>query len=253
MNSKELAIRAVKEAGEILKDNFNKHYEIKSKTPHDFVTEIDKKAEKRILEIIAESGYSVLSEEAGEIKKESDYEWIVDPLDGTTNYILGSPVFASSIALLHKRDVILSAVFVPMTGDLFVAEKSKGAFLNGSKIHVSDVDKLEKSFLIFCHGKEIEFIKKSIEIYSKFKLRCKDMRQFGSAAIELATVASGKAEAFIIPGTPRWDTAPGFLIVKEAGGKITDFQGNEWDVTRPDLVASNGKIHDIILNIMSEK
>lgn len=252
MSDKQLIIKAVKEAGKILLQGFGKAHQIQNKTPHDFITEMDRKAENKIKQVLNESGYSYLAEESGETIKKSDYTWVIDPLDGTTNYIMTNPLFNSAIALVSGDEILLSAVYMPFTNRLFYAEKDKGTFVNGKRVHVSNIDSIDKSFIIFCHGKQLEHLKKSVEIYSKFKLICKEVRQLGAASIEQAMVAIGRAEAFILPGAPAWDTAPGALLIKEAGGRVSDFEGREWDVTCKDLLVSNGKVHDEIIRILNE-
>lgn len=249
---KDLAIKAVREGGRILLENFGKVHKIEQKLPHDFATDVDKKVEKVILDILNESEYSIVSEEAGEKDKGSEFKWVVDPLDGTTNFILGNTMVSSAVALLKGREVILSAAYAPFTKELFYAEKGKGFFLNNEKKHVSDIDRVENSFLLFCNGKELEYVKKTIEVFRKLKLVGKDLRQFGSASLEFGTVAAGRAECIIIPGVNVFDAAPGLLFVKEAGGMITDFSGNEFtiDFSCKDVLASNGKVHDKILEIL---
>jgi myo-inositol-1(or 4)-monophosphatase len=243
----DLMIKAAKEAGKILLKNFRKHYRVKAKDMHDFVTDVDIASEKKIKSILGKTGYAFLSEESGRSGK-SDYLWVIDPLDGTTNYIIGNPIFSVSIALLKNKKPLLSVVFVPITKDIFYAENGNGAYMNGKRIKVSDKKYIKDSFLTFCHGKSEEDIKRAIELYKRLKLKGKDLRQFGSASIELASVARGKTEALIMPGAPTWDALAGYLLVKESGGKVTDFKGDEWDVNKKDILATNGKIHNLILN-----
>lgn len=247
MDEKELAIKAVREGGKILSDNFKGDYGIKRKAKHDFVTDIDLKVEKEILGILEESEYSVLGEETGLHKQEGEKKWIVDPLDGTTNFILNMPLFSSAIALTEGNVILVSAVYMPITGDLVVAEKGKGAYLNEEELEVSDKDELDDSFLIFCHGKRPVDSQNAVKVYEKFKTKCNDLRQLGSASVEFTTVAMGRAEAFLNPGIPSYDAAPGVLILKEAGGKVTDFKGKNWTFSKDNLVASNGSIHDKII------
>ncbi|MDY6789232.1 MAG: inositol monophosphatase family protein [Candidatus Nanohaloarchaea archaeon] len=246
MNELSIAENAVKKAGELLRRNFRKKYSVERKEKHDFVTGLDLKAEKRILEILEDTEYSIYGEETGEHPGEGG-TWIVDPLDGTTNYILGSPAFASAVSLVIDGKPELSAAYLPFTDDIVTAERGGGAYLNGERITVSDISTIEDSFLIFCHGKDPEDSRAAVEIYSRFKTRCKDLRQLGSAVFEFLSVALGRAEAFIFPGAPKYDVAPGYLFLEEAGGRITDFEGEEYDFDADNMLASNGNIHDRII------
>lgn len=247
---KTLMIKAAKQTGKLLLKNFHKKHIIRSKLPHDFVTEVDLKAEKLIKKILNKTGYNFLGEETGLTKTKSDFEWVVDPLCGTTNFILGNPSFAVGIGLLFKKEIIMSAINIPVTKELYVAEKNKGAYLNGKKIKVSEKSKLRNSFVYYCHGKKKKHIQRAIKLYSVLKFKAKDFRQLGSSQVELAAIASGKAEAFLIPGAPKWDTVPGALLLKEAGGLLTDFKGNQWNPSKNDLLASNGKVHNQLLKIL---
>ncbi len=242
----DLAMEAVKSAGKLLRENFREKYSVERKEKHDFVTNLDLEAENKILEILGDTGYSIYGEETGEHPGD-DATWIVDPLDGTTNYILGNPAFASAVALVRDGEPVLSAAYLPFTDDLVTAEKGEGTYLNGEEITVSNVSSLDNSFLIFCHGKKPKDAESAIEVYQKFKTRCKDMRQIGSAVFEFLSVALGKAEAFIFPGAPRYDVAPGYIFLKEAGGKITDFSGGKYSFDSANMLASNREVHKEIL------
>ncbi len=247
MSDLELAKEAVEKAGKILRNNYKEDYGIERKAKHDMVTDIDKRAEEEIINILEKSGHSVYGEETG--KHEGDEKtWIVDPLDGTTNFILNNPAFSSAIALLDENDeILLSTIYIPFTDDLFHAVKGEGAYLNGENIFVSSEENLEDSLLVYCHGKKPEDAERAVEIYSELKTDCKDLRQIGSASIEFGMVAQGTSEAFVFPGAPSYDAAPGMLILKEAGGKVTTFEGEEWDLESKTMVASNGKVHEEIV------
>lgn len=260
MNSKNIAILAARKSGNILLKEFKsgkKAFTLKSS--HEIVTQADKKAEKIILSLLKKHSpqYQILSEESGLHKHKSDWLWVVDPLDGTTNFRVHNPLFSVSIALYYKSEPRLGVVYAPYLDELFVAELGKGAWLNGKKIHVSKTHELAKAFLTYCYGTHPKHMRMAVELYRYFKMKSVDMRQMGSAAIELAWVAAGRTESIVIPGTHPWDAAAGVLLVTEAGGKTTDFQGQPWRFVdkktgkinlTADLLATNGKIHSKILH-----
>ncbi len=247
---KDLAIKAIKEAGEILLEHFGKGHKVEFKTRMDYVTEADKEAERKIKKILSESGYGFIGEESGETKTDSEFKWIVDPLDGTTNYTVGNPFFGVAIALAKKDEVILGLVYCPLTKELFIAEKGKGAFLNDKEIHVSNESDISKSLLVYCHSNDDSGIRRIIDIFSKLKPLPRDFNRMRSAGLEMAFVACGRLEAYMSPGLSIWDVAPGSLLVREAGGKVTDFNNEQWTSSKTDILASNGKIHDKILEIL---
>jgi myo-inositol-1(or 4)-monophosphatase len=260
MNNKDLATKAVRQAGDFLCREFNKgHISWNLKHKHEIVTKADTGAEKIILSLLKKHTpeYEILSEESGLNNRISDYLWVVDPLDGTTNFKVHNPLFSVSIALYYKGEPKLGVIYAPYLGDLFVAEKGRGAWLNSKRIKVSKTSELGKSFLTYCYGQEGKHMRRAVELYRYFKMKSVDMRQLGSAAIELAWVAAGRTESIVIPGTKPWDAAAGVLLVSEAGGKVTDFKGKPWRFVNKkigqislnvDLLATNGKIHRLILN-----
>ena len=267
MNHKLLATSIAKRSGALLLQQFNRGvvaWHLKHR--HEIVTGADVASEKIILQEFrrATPTYQILSEEAGLIrsanwrtaKHRSEYMWVVDPLDGTTNFTVHNPLFSVSIALYRAGEPVLGVVYAPYLGDMCVAEVGKGAYLNGKRIHVSKTFKINKAFLTYCYGQEKKHMHRAMELYRYFKLRSVDMRQLGSAAIELAWVAAGRTDSIVIPGTKPWDAAAGVLLVTEAGGKVTNFQGKPWRFvdakTRAisqnvDLLATNGKLHRGIL------
>lgn len=251
-----VAQRAAKKAGHYLLENFLKIHQttkFKFKSDHEIVTKFDIGAEKIILSEIKKDfpHHDILSEEKGfddQISKE--FLWIVDPLDGTTNFSIKNPFFGVLIALAFCGEIILGVVNIPFLKELFVAQKGGGAYLNGKKIFVSKVNKIKKSFLTYCHSYKKVHIKRAVKTYNIFKLQSYDIRQLGCAVAEFSWVAKGLTEAIIIPGANLWDVAAGTLLVREAGGKVTDFQGKEWNLKSRDIVASNGKIHRQILKVL---
>ncbi|MDD5031836.1 MAG: inositol monophosphatase family protein [Patescibacteria group bacterium] len=252
---KNIAIDAARKAGKVLLreyDNFDRT-KIKLKSRHEIVTKADLDAEKIIIKEIKKHfpAHQILSEEAGQTENESDYLWVVDPLDGTTNFSMHNPLWSVSIALSFKKEIILGAVFIPTLGELYWAEKGKGAYLNNQKIKVSKIFS-DRVLNTFCHGRAPKAIKKAIAYYTKQKLSGLDCRQLGSAAIELAYVACGRVESIVIPGTHSWDVAAGSLLVQEAGGKVTDFSGRKWNLENKNIAASNGQVHKNILNVLKK-
>ncbi len=249
MNEFALAIKAAGEAGKFLAKHYSatalKNYHIKHKTQ--IVTPSDLGAEKIILNILKKTKYPILSEEAGWVGKKSSSAWIVDPLDGTTNFTIGSPIFAVSIALVKNNMPVLAVVYAPILNTLYSAQAGKGSWKNGKKIHVSNTNKLSKSFVTYCYGSAGNNIMRAVAFEKIMRQKALEVRQLGAASIELALVAAGRTDTIVIPGAHPWDVAAGVLLVTEAGGKVTDFKGNNWHLGSSDMAATNGKIHSTIL------
>jgi myo-inositol-1(or 4)-monophosphatase len=196
------------------------------------------------------SSDSILSEESGLDDRGSEFMWIVDPIDGTTNFYIGNPVFTTSIALAYKSDIVLGATYHPILDQIFYVEKGEGFYLNSKKQAVSDTVRLEDAFIAFCHAADPIAIKKIINIYCKLKPRVKAVRQLGAASFELALIAAGKIDAFLMPGVKAWDVATGVLMVTEAGGETIDFSGRKWSIKSKDLLTCNSKIRNELLNLL---
>ncbi|MBN1325994.1 inositol monophosphatase [Candidatus Falkowbacteria bacterium] len=248
--------KLTRNAGQILLKNFNlpKQNHAKFKSKHEILTTADLIAEKIIINKLKKltPNFRILSEESGDNKKKSDFLWTVDPLDGTTNYYMGNPLFAVQIALVYKNEPILAFIYSPYIKEFYFAQKNKGAFLNGKKIHVSN-KKFKTALLTFCHGSTKSDVLRAIKIYEHFKLASFDIRQIGSAALEFAWVAKGRTECYISPGHRLWDIVPGALIVREAGGRIYDFKGNSWNLVKSKAIfASNGIIDNKVLNFLKK-
>jgi myo-inositol-1(or 4)-monophosphatase len=262
---RKVAMEAASEAGKYLLERFSesKLPSVKSKGEHDILTHSDLKAEEIILERIQNyfPSYQILSEEAGlsksEESKESESLWLVDPLDGTTNFSMKNPLFAVSIGLRREERMVLGIVYSPVMGEMFVAEEGKGALIhrgNGDitpPLQVSPKMEIKDSLLMFCHGGEEEDFRRISNIYPSFKLKSRHFRQLGSASLELAYVACGRAEAYMTYGGYPWDLSAGILLVEEARGKVSTLDGGNWDLESKTLLATNGNVHEEILEIIN--
>jgi len=254
---KSTILLALKQSGKILKHGFGKHLNIKIKeNASSIATQFDGRAEKKIISIIKKKfpDHAFLGEESGRtgFSGKSEYTWVIDPLDGTTNFSIGNPFFNTSIAVARGDDIIMGGTCVPKTGELFFAEKGKGATLNGKRIRVSQESKLSNLVLSYCHGIDRKSLNRAFEIYKNLKPKSRDMRRMGAGLLELSYVAAGRTGCYLAPGTAIWDAAAGTVIVREAGGRVTDFQGREFDMKSKDILASNGKIHQKLLNAINK-
>ncbi len=245
------ATKAAKEGGGVLQKYFQSSLlERRFKDDNTLATQADEEAEKRIIEVIKQyyPDHAILGEESGHQDTGSQYTWIIDPLDGTQNFVNGIPIFATSIALVKNDEPIVSAIFNPITNDLFAGEKGKGAFCNGQKLAVSQQQAHTAMITI---GTSSRTEDKDLVRRYFFHAReyVKSVRYLGSAALELCYLARGGTEGFINIGTNKWDYAAGVLLVQEAGGVITDFQGNPWSFNQNYFLASNGTIHSELLEL----
>lgn len=246
---KDFAIKLAKEAGKILIKDFGRLKSIKKKRQNDFVTNADYESEKFIISKIKEKypEHSIVSEEKGEEINNSDYTWYIDPLDGTTSFIHGLPMFGVSIALAKKGDIILGVIYLPFFDELYVAEKGKGAYINGKRTRVSENSDVKNSLINISSTRVVDdeaHIKKVTRILRKFP----GSRIIGGASFNLCQVAKGCLDAYVISEPSPWDIAAGFLIIREAGGKATSLDKSGFSVeTKKDIIVSNGKIHDQIV------
>lgn len=257
---KEFAIGLALRSGNMLMKEFRAlaPEQIRFKDKRELVTNHDIKVNKFLIRKIKESfpTHNILSEEQGFAKSQvgSDYLWVIDPLDGTTNFIMRHTFFTTTIALLYKGEPIIGVIYAPYTRELFVAEKGNGARRNEVRMHVSNEDKLETSFLCFAYSHERKSLRRAIAAYQHFEFEARSMRHFGSSSLELAFVATGRVDGMIItPPVRIWDVAAGMLMVKEAGGKVTDFTGDPQKIATNGLVATNGKVHKQILKVIKDK
>ncbi len=253
---KEVLEEAAGEAAKILLENFNTDYKISRKKHYsDLVTEIDKKSETKIIEVIHSHfpEHNVLSEECGNMNMDSDHVWIVDPIDGTVNYAHSVPIFCISIALEIKKEVKLGLIYNPVSGEKFFAEKGKGAFLGETKITVSNVSKLRDGLLVtgFPYGAK-DNMDHCIDHFKNFIKFGLPIRRLGSAALDMCYVACGRFDGFWEVSLNPWDVAAGYRILKEAGGRLTDFTGNKYSIYNKQILATNGKIHDEMLDVLAQ-
>ncbi len=196
----------------------------------------------------------ILSEEAGEIIQDSTYKWIIDPLDGTINFANNIPICAVSIGIERDGKIILGAVYNPFMDEFFFSERGWGATLNDKLIHVSSKTNVEKSCLVTGFPYTyIETPNGPLQVFEKLIRKGIPVRRLGSAALDLCWVACGRFDAFYEHQLHAWDSAAGFLIVEEAGGKVTDLQGHYYNPYQPGLVASNGKIHEELLDVINNR
>lgn len=252
----DVAIEAARQAGKFLKNNLGKVRDIQKKSGQEknLVTEIDKQSEQLIISIIKKHfpKHGILAEESGKQGEISDYKWIIDPLDGTTNYTHGFPVYCVSIGVEHNGELLYGVVYDPNFDELFYAEKGKGAFLNGKKIRVSQTEKLSDSLLVTGFPYNIaENPNHAIEHFVNFLFHSQAIRRMGSAAIDLAYVAAGRYDGFWEVALNPWDMAAGALLVQEAGGKLSNFSGEEFSIYQSEIVASNGIVHQQLIEVLT--
>jgi len=253
MYEKELKIskQAAKQAGLFLKKEFfkwkkkNTQYKIHNER----VTFCDSQSEEIIFKFIKKyfPNYAVLSEESGQQDKPSDYTWIIDPLDGTTNFTIHHSMFAVSIALLYKNEIVMGVIYNPLLDELYWATKDGGAFKNNKIIKISKTNNLKKSLITYCHGAGKVNTKKAYKLYERFHSLSHHCRHFGATTLELAMLANGKTEAHMVSGARLWDVAAGVILVKEAGGLVSDWKNKEWNIKSQSLLAANKTIHTICL------
>ncbi len=237
-----------REAGELLLTFFGKVL-IEYKGDVDIVTAADRAAEELIVRRIRRRwpGHDLIAEEGSRTETGSDYRWYIDPLDGTTNFAHGFPVFCVSLGLAHKGERLAGVVFDPTRNEMFSAEKGRGAHLNGRPIHVSKTDRLTNALVATGFPSRNRHKNPNIHFYHQITLRSHGVRRAGSAALDLCCVASGRYDAYWEFNLNAWDTSAGILIAQEAGGRVTNYTGGECKVEDRDVLATNGLLHDEIM------
>jgi len=250
----EAAIETALEAGGILMDELSRPPQISYKGDVDLVTQADKRSEQAIVSRLTKyfPDHSIAAEEGTGQEKLSEFRWHVDPLDGTTNFAHGYPCFSVSIALAQKDTLLAAVVYNPFHKELFAAARGEGATFNGKKIRVSKNATLATSLL--CTGFPVHDRQRSpnLQYYGDFTMASHGVRRDGSAALDLAGVAAGRFDAFWEFGLKKWDTAAGVLLVEEAGGRVSDFEGNPYQLGGPLILATNSLIHDEVCALASK-
>ncbi|MCI0531420.1 MAG: inositol monophosphatase [candidate division Zixibacteria bacterium] len=251
-----IALQAAHKAGEVLRKNFGGKNKITYKGEINLVTEIDRRSERVIVDHLHKNfkSHAILTEEEYSLHKNSEFRWLVDPLDGTTNYAHGFPVFCVSIALMKGDELILGVVCQPLLEELFLAEKNSGAWLNKKRIRVSNSSQLRRSLLATGFPYDIRTSRNNnLNHFKNFALRAQAVRRAGAAALDLAYTAAGRFDGFWEFKLNPWDLAAGVLLVEEAGGKVTDYSGQPYDVFAGEILASNGKIHRQMEKVLKRK
>ena len=248
-------IEIAKEAGQIVREGFGKNLDIEFKTNEsNLVTQIDKASERRIIEFVKKEfpTHGILAEESGESKNTSEYIWVIDPLDGTTNFAHGFPIFSISIGVQKSGVTIAGVVYDVMRDLVYSAETRGGAYSNSNKIYVSSNDKLQRALLVTGFPYNIaENPEHAFERFIALTKVSRGMRRLGSAAIDFCYVANGVFDGFWEIYLHPWDICAGKLILEEAGGIVTDFKGEVIDIYSNRIMASNKNIHDQMLNVIN--
>jgi myo-inositol-1(or 4)-monophosphatase len=252
------AIQTARDAGRVLAEKFGRAIQVSNKGDIDLVTEADLASERLIIERVRSHHprHAILAEEAGDVVAatgvQSAYKWIVDPLDGTTNYAHGYPVFCVSIALEHEGRVVVGVVYDPIRDELFAAERGEGATLNGRRMRVSETSDLNGALL--CTGFPYDVRERGdfARHFRNFIMSSQSVRRDGAAALDLAYVACARFDGFYEEGLRPWDVAAGVLLVEEAGGRVTHYDGRPFDHYRPLIAASNGLVHEAMLSVLQQ-
>ena len=251
-------VKACRKAAKILIRDFGEveKLQVSLKGPGDFVTVSDKRVEKILIDELqrARPNYSILSEEIGLIKKDEEFKWIIDPIDGTANFLHGIPHFGISIGLEHNKEIICGIIYDPIKNEMFFAEKGNGSYLNDQRMRVSARSKL-MDCIIFTGGPSFksndEDKKLSLKEYEKFSSKVGiPLRKMGSASLDMAYVAAGRCDGFWQRNLNYWDIAAGIILVKEAGGFVTDFNGNDKYIENKNILVTNSKINEQMIEIL---
>ena len=242
----EVAIEAAREGGRILREEFARPAQVSYKGDVDLVTQADKRSEEAVVRKLRREfpGHAIVAEEGSGSESNSPFRWHVDPLDGTTNFAHKFPAFAVSIGLEEAGELVAGVVLNPCNNELFSAARGEGAHLNGQPIHVSQADRLAVSLLGTGFPTHKRMQNPNIHFYWQFTLASHGVRRVGAAALDLCMVACGRLDGFWEFGLKSWDTAAGALLVREAGGRVTDFEGGPFKPGDYVCVASNGEIHE---------
>ncbi|MBI2083740.1 MAG: inositol monophosphatase [Deltaproteobacteria bacterium] len=251
------AVRIAQESGRIQMASYGRVKKIRFKGEINLVTEVDKRCEAMIIKNIRKNfpDHDILAEESGKARESgSDYKWIIDPLDGTTNYSHSYPLFCTSIGLEYRGKVIVGVVFEPNLRELFYAVRGKGAFLNRRRIHVSKIAKLRRALVSTGFAYNVQEVKSNnLDHFQNFIMTSQAVRRDGVAATDLCYVACGRFDGFWEINLFPWDVAAGSLIVEEAGGAVSHFDGSSLDIYGKEIVANNGRIHRAMIEVLNGK
>lgn len=251
------ATQVAKAAGSILVEHAKSGFQVDYKTAINLVTDADRRAEDCIVQTIqaAYPSHRILAEERGrDGGMDSPYQWIIDPLDGTTNFAHGFPFYSVSIGLEYAGECILGVVLDPVRQELFTAERGQGAYLNGERLHVSTVETLDKSLLVTGFAYNIrETSDNNLDHFSRISLLAQAVRRTGSAALDLCYVAAGRFDGYWEVTLSPWDMAAGTVILREAGGVVSGFTKGAFSLYGKELVATNGRIHDYLLDALHQR
>jgi myo-inositol-1(or 4)-monophosphatase len=250
----ETAVQIAREAGGVLAHHFERRVGFEYKGEYDLVTVADRASEELVVERLRSyyPAHGILAEESGLHESPSEYRWYIDPLDGTTNFAHGFPVFNVTLALERAGELICGVVYDPVRQEMFTAEKGGGAYLNGRRIHVSKAAKLEESLLATGFPSRKRHASVNVHFFHQAAMVTHGVRRAGSAAIDLAYVACGRLDGFWEFGLNPWDVAAGVLMVAEAGGACSDMHGGPAAINGPHLIADNGKIHGELVGLFGE-
>jgi myo-inositol-1(or 4)-monophosphatase len=253
------AQQLARDAGQILLERFGRHsLEVRHKGDIDLVTEADLAAESLIVNRIKSfyPRHAILAEESGASAGDEatgEHRWIVDPLDGTTNYAHGYPCFCTSIALEHAGEIVVGVIYDPLRDELFAAERGGGATLNNRPIRVSRTDSLAQSLLCTGFPYDVRDNGDFARHFRNFIMHAQAVRRDGSAALDLAYVAAGRFDGFWEEGLRAWDVAAGVLLIEEAGGRVSDYDGGKFSIYKPPILVSNGLVHEKMMDVLKEK
>lgn len=253
---KSFAVELARQSGTLLREKFSHAHTIHYKGDINIVTEADQFSENLIIGAIKHRfpEHGILSEESPAIAGTGKIRWIIDPLDGTTNYAHGYPVFCVSIALESDGKIILGVIYDPMREEMFVATRGEGSYMNDKKIKVSNHDDISKCLLATGFPYDIRESKENnLDYFNWMAKKCQAIRRAGAAALDLAYLAAGRFDGFWELKLKPWDTAAGCLMVEEAGGTVSDLSGNDWTISSPNVLASNGFIHKKMIDIFNQK
>jgi len=251
----ETAVEIAREAGGLLAHYFERRVTFELKGEFDLVTEADRASEKLVVERLGSHfpGHTVVAEEGGGHESSSEYRWFVDPLDGTTNFAHGFPAFNVTLGLERSGELIAGVIYDPLRGEMFTAERGAGAYLNNRRIHVSKAARLTDSLASTGFPSRKRHDNVNIHFYYQLAMASHGVRRTGSAALDLAYVASGRLDFFWEFGLKPWDMAAGILLVEEAGGRVSDMKGEPHSVTGSrHLLADNGLLHEQVVEIFGE-